>query len=336
MVRFPRGFSALFALGLLIFLLLVAWNQVFARTAPPQSHSMPAQAPVLTPTVTAPSATPIPTYAGPAEAERLPASERRALAIALQPPSPTPEPPPTPDPGLPPAPWIPGDGPWMRGERVAQTERIDFYVGRGTLSPEQVAHFAPAIEWALSVTEQRFGERLRQRVSLGFYRGTRRDLRGMAYTDEGRAELYYLPNESTERLVAVAVHELAHHLQAQRYGVNFQKRSDTILLEGAATWISGDHWLPTTGASNWRERARQLRDTGVPLRLLGAERYGANNAYELWASFVDFLLERYGFPRYKALYASGRGRAHGSADYEGVLGKPLSEVSDEWRAWVGE
>ena len=67
-----------------------------------------------------------------------------------------------------------------------------------------------------------------------------------------------------------------------------------------ATWIAGHRWLDMCNAPTWRERARQLRDAGVPLRLLSAESHGADNAYELWASFVHFLTLRYGWEKLDA------------------------------------
>lgn len=90
------------------------------------------------------------------------------------------------------------------------------------------------------------------------------------------------------------------------------------------------------GGTTWKERAQQLQQAGIPLRLLTAERSGADNAYELWASFVDFLVERYGWEQFDALYRSGRGRAPGSSDYQQVTGKSLDELADEWREWVGD
>ncbi len=106
--------------------------------------------------------------------------------------------------------------------------------------------------------------------------------------------------------------------------------------EGLATWIAADRWLPMCEAGSWRQRAQQLHNAGIPLRLLTAERSGADNAYELWASFVDFLVERYGWDTFNALYASGRGRAPGSANYERIVGKSLDELADDWRAWVAQ
>lgn len=225
----------------------------------------------------------------------------------------------------------------MPGTLVAQTERLDLYVGKQTFSAAQVAELAPQLEQLLRDNELRFGTTLDRRISIAFYRpaiAPLRGVRGMAYTDTGRAEIFYRPHESIGRAATVASHELGHHLEVQRYGEAVQRRADTVLHEGLATWIAGPSWLAKCGASSWKQRARQLRSAGIPLRLLTAERSGADNAYEMWASFVDFLIERYGWEQFDALYRSGRGRAPGSSDYQGVLGKSLDEVADEWRAWL--
>jgi hypothetical protein len=247
-------------------------------------------------------------------------------------PKPKPKPAPKPVPAR-----IPGDGPWMRGERIAQTERLDLYVGKNTFSADQIAGLAPKFERVLRAAEDYFGTTLKRRVSIAFYRNPpKKGVRGMAFTDEGRIELYYRPGEDTGRAVTIAMHEMGHHLEVQRYGEVAQRRADTILHEGLATWIASIRWLDQCGASSWKGRARQLQAAGIPLRLLTAERSGADNAYEMWASFVDYLTRQYGWEKFDALYASGRGRAPGSANYQKVLGKSLDELADEWRAWVGK
>jgi hypothetical protein len=227
----------------------------------------------------------------------------------------------------------------MPGTLIVQTERLDLYVGKQTFSAEQIAALAPLLERLLSDSEARLGTKLRRRVSIAFYRASMapaRGVRGMAYTEEGRAEIFYRPYESIERAATVAAHELGHHLEVQRYGEAVQRGADTILHEGLATWVVGERWLTMCGGTTWKERAQQLQQAGIPLRLLTAERSGADNAYELWASFVDFLIERYGWEQFDALYRSGRGRAPGSSDYQQVTGKSLDELADEWRAWVKE
>jgi hypothetical protein len=230
---------------------------------------------------------------------------------------------------------IAGKGPRMRGQLVAQTQRLDLYVGKNTFGVDQIAGRAEKLERVLRAAEDYFGTTLDHRVSIGFYRTPpKKGVRGMAYTDEGRVELYYRPGEDTGRAVTIAMHELGHHLEAQRYGDAAQRRADTILHEGLATWIASIRWLDQAGASSWRQRGRQLRDAGVPLRLLTAERSGADNAYELWASFVDYLTRQYGWKKFDALYASGHGRAPGSADYQRVLGKSIDQLAGDWRAWL--
>ncbi|MBC8160631.1 MAG: hypothetical protein H7Z42_05360 [Roseiflexaceae bacterium] len=233
--------------------------------------------------------------------------------------------------------WIDGSGPRLRGELIAQTERLDIYVGIGTFSPEQIAALAPQLEQILRDNEYWYGQRLSHRVSLGFFRPAAAEIngaRGIAYTDHDRAEVYFAGGEDIDRALVVTAHELAHHLEKERFGNEAQKRADTILHEGLATWITGGRWLAMVGASTWQERGQQLRDAGVPLRLATAEQYGANNAYELWASFVHYLLRFYGWEKFDTLYASGRSRYPGSADYQGVYGKSLNELADEWRAWL--
>jgi hypothetical protein len=230
---------------------------------------------------------------------------------------------------------IAGNGPWMRGELVAQTQRLDLYVGKNSFSTDQIAGRADKLERVLRAAEDYFGTTLKRRISIGFYsKPPKRGVRGMAYTSEGRIELYYRPGEDIGRATTIAMHEIGHHLEVQRYGEAAQRRADTILHEGLATWIASIRWLDQCEATSWRQRARQLRESGIPLRLLSAERSGADNAYELWASFVDYLVRQYGWKKFNALYASGRGRAPGSSDYERVLGKSIDELADDWRAWL--
>lgn len=233
---------------------------------------------------------------------------------------------------------IPGYGPRLRGTLVEQTARIDVYVGRGTFDPVDLASVAWKLESLLIENEAGLGPtRLDHRISIGFFSknsSPSRGTRGIAYTDSGVIEVYYNANEDMRAAFTIAAHEMAHHLQYQRYGTAVQSRSDLILLEGGATWISGARWLKEYGVPSWRGRANQLANQGIPLRLVGAQSSGADNSYELWASFVSYIYRRYGMATVDALYLSSRGRAQGSADYEGVTGKTLKQLTEDWREWV--
>lgn len=242
-----------------------------------------------------------------------------------------------PAPPRPQIPRLPGEGPIMAGELVRRTARVDLYVGVGSFSADQIYGIAPTIEWLLSRVEYNMEKKLNRRVSLGFYRLGRapsRGTRGIAYTSERRAEVYYNASEELNRSLKIVAHELAHHVQYQYYGEAAQRRADLILLEGMATWSVGKSWYGEDGAVNWPDRARQIYESGVPLNLLTAPRYGTDASYELWASFISYIVTIYGWETMDALYLSSRGRAPGSADYQGVTGKTLTELSNEWRAWV--
>lgn len=252
---------------------------------------------------------------------------------------PSPLPAPTTRPKPRPAPIvIEGRGPAMRGTLVAQTERIDVYVGTNTFNADDLASVAWKLESLLIQNESGFyPTKLGRRISIGFYSkasAPSKGTRGIAYTDAGRIEVFYNPNEDMTAAFTVASHELAHQLQYQRYGSSVHPRSDFILLEGMATWVAGVRWLKEYGVPSWRGRAFQLYQRGVPLQIVGAQRYGADNAYELWASFVSYIYKNYGMETVDELYRSSRGRAVGTADYKAVTGRTLQQLTEDWRAWV--
>ena len=260
--------------------------------------------------------------------------------------SPTPEPTPTlarrefqdtTNPKLAPTTFLPGDGAQLSGELVYKGRRLDVYFGSNTFSAEQVAELGVKAEHALSYIQRRFDVELSQRVSVGVYNkslapytGTR----GIAYTwGQANVRIYYRPGEDMHNALVILSHELGHALQAQAYGSEAQSRADTILLEGLATWISGEYWLSLSDAGSFQARARELYQAGYQgnLAALGRQQ-NADVAYEMWAGFVDYLASNYGWDKFNLLYVSGRGRAPGSADYLGVYGKPFAELAEEFQA----
>lgn len=235
-------------------------------------------------------------------------------------------------------PPLPGDGPTMPGELAIKTTHLDLYVGRWTFSADLVRTMSESIELALAEAEQLLGTQLQARTSVAFYRPSLSPIsgvRGLAYTEERMIEVFYSPEEDPERAIAVVAHELGHQLEADRYGAAVQERADTILHEGLATWLASRRWLALRGAESWRERGRQLMDSGRLLSLLrDPPGSAANDAYDGWASFVDYLISTYGWVAFDDLYRSGRGRYPGSADYLLVYGRSLDELADDWRAWL--
>ncbi|MEF3273972.1 MAG: hypothetical protein K6356_06150 [Chloroflexus sp.] len=233
--------------------------------------------------------------------------------------------------------FLPGRGPVLPGEFVYAGRRLDFYVGRATFSADQVRDLAVKVEYALGYLQRRFDVELTDRVSIGFYNpalAPTSDTRGIAYThDRTVIHIFYGPREETYQALVIITHELAHALQAEAYGRDAQARADLILLEGLATWISGEYWLSLSESPPFQARARELYNAGYRGNL-AALAGSANSmaAYEMWAGFVEYLARTYGWDKFNELYATGRGRAPGSANYRGIYGKSFQELYTEWYA----
>jgi hypothetical protein len=230
--------------------------------------------------------------------------------------------------------FLPGRGPALPGEFVYAGRRLDVYVGRGTFSNEEVASMAIKAEHALNYMQRRFATQLQQRVSVGVYprslapgRGTR----GIAYTyGATNVRIYYGAGEDQHNALVILTHELAHALQADAYGKEEQSRADIVLLEGLASFISGEYWLSLSGAPSFQARARELYQAGYRGNLATLGSGSLDVAYDMWAGFVDYLTRTYGWDKFNLLYTSGRGRAAGSADYVGVYGKSFQTLVNEY------
>lgn len=232
--------------------------------------------------------------------------------------------------------FLPGRGPELPGEFVYAGRRLDFFVGRSTFSHDEVAELALKSEHALNYIQRRFAVSLSERVSVGVYTVSQapgRGTRGIAYTyGATNVRIYYRTGEDKHAALVVLTHELAHALQAEAYGKDAQSRADTVLLEGLASWITGEYWLSLSEAPSFQARARELYQAGYRGNLATLGRGDLNAAYDMWAGFVDYLTSSYGWDRFNQLYANGRGRAPGSADYLGIYGKSFRELQNEWYA----
>ncbi|MEI6776941.1 MAG: hypothetical protein WCK70_08570 [Chloroflexales bacterium] len=232
--------------------------------------------------------------------------------------------------------FLPGRGPSLPGEMVFTGRRIDVYVGHGTFSPEEVASMGVNAEAALSYIQKRFAAQLTERISVGVYSTSQapgRGTRGIAYTSGNtNVRIYYRPGENQHNALVILSHELAHALQAEAYGSDAQSRADTVLLEGLASWISGEYWLSLSDASSFQSRARELYLSGYNSNPAFFGGRNLDAAYDMWAGFVDYLTRTYGWEKFNTLYSNGRGRGAGSADYRGIYGKSFQELYTDWYA----
>ena len=232
--------------------------------------------------------------------------------------------------------------PALAGKLISSTTRLDLYRIEGGLTITTLLNLAPQFEQAIDQVGARMGAHLSGRVALSFEPAQRGPcaLRGLTLSHQRIIRLYYAPETPEPRVLAIVAHELAHQLQHDYYGWSAHQKSDLILLEGQATWASGDYALDSQGQPSWQSAAERALAEGKLLPLdvsLEADCRTAtrNSAYTGWASFVAFLL-RAGRDRFDALYRSGRGHRPGAADYTGIYGKSLHELDQDWRLWLAE
>jgi hypothetical protein len=180
----------------------------------------------------------------------------------------------------------------------------------------------------------RFGGFLTAPLTVAFVQDAGCALSGVAYTDIRNVRVFTCNGIDRGRAIAILAHEYVHQLQHDQYGPRHLS-ADLILSEGLATWGAGQYWLG--GHSSFRSYVRTQRGNGVfyPLATSYAGRGVAvmNALYYQWASFVEFLIDRYGRERLDALYVTGSG-APGSANYQAIYGKDLVTLEQEWITWL--
>jgi hypothetical protein len=232
--------------------------------------------------------------------------------------------------------------PPLRGELATRTAHLDIYRLEGSVPITRLLELAPRFEEAIGRVGARMGAELAGRVALRFEPAQNGAcaVRGLTMSHDRTIRMFYGPDTAPERLLAVAAHEFAHELQHDYYGWPAHQRSDTILLEGQATWASGDYALGDNRRPEWATRAEQALAAGQLLPLTAdleadCRTTTRNSAYTGWASFVDFLMT-FGRERFDKLYRSSAARAPGSADYAGVYGKSLDQLDHEWRQWLAD
>jgi hypothetical protein len=243
---------------------------------------------------------------------------------------------------LSPSPFTGTPAPALAGTLISRTTHLDVYRIEGGLTITTLIKLAPQFEQAIDRVGARMGAQLSGRVTLSFEPAQRGPcaLRGLTLSHQRIIRLYYAPETPEQRVLAIVAHELAHQLQHDYYGWPAHQKSDLILLEGQATWASGDYALDSQGQPSWQSAAELALAEGKLLPLdvsLEADCRTAtrNSAYTGWASFVAFLL-RAGRERFDALYRSGREHRPGAADYSGIYGKSLHELDQDWRTWLAE
>jgi hypothetical protein len=268
-------------------------------------------------------------------------------------------------------PDIPDDAPapWWRlrdGSLATSTAHFDVFIPRGAdgaiLEPSgppqnarEASHSARArraalqaeartvaqvAEAVLPTVESRLATPLQGRVRLALLPADAApppcEPRAAAIPARRRIVLFVGPQTlEPDALAAFLAHEIGHQLAFDRWGAT---GADRRLSEGIATWAAEPYWLAWRGWPSLAAGVRELHAAGA-FGSLAEPRAGCLVAaerdvyYSAWASFVDFLVGRYGWEAFgEALKRPPVGED--LADYEGAFGRPLADLVADWERTV--
>ena len=257
---------------------------------------------------------------------------------------------------------------------VLRTGHVKFYLAPDSLSESKLVAYASSIESELMEIAGRLGidpsiafpgELIITFVSPRSERVGPMELgpgqcpvRGLAITGRvsGPLQAWVVADDKTtaDQVIAVAAHEIAHHVGRARFG----GIGDSLLGEGLATWLAQESWLRWHGWDSLDEAVRGFRSAGtyIPFaqrderqgRVSDAECLARRDTlYTEYASFVGFLIDKYGVERFEELAETiatvtitirpgpptptpAQALRPPMPDYQAVYGRSLEELEQEW------
>ncbi len=219
------------------------------------------------------------------------------------------------------------------GRKALRTDRVGFYLAPDSVSESRLPGYARRIEAELEEIAGKLGIDLSSAFPEGLTmtfispRSERED-RGGGCPVRGAAlppvpplpeveaplpaprQVWVVADDETtaEQVIAVGAHELAHQVGWARFG----HIGDRLLSEGLATWLAWDSWLRWHGGDSLDDAVRGFLSAGtyVPFARRDYRPEGVSEAeclarrdtlYTEYASFVGFLIDRYGVERFGEL-----------------------------------
>ena len=211
---------------------------------------------------------------------------------------------------------------------VLRTDHVKFYLAPDSLSESKLRVYAPHVEAGLTEIAEKVGidpssafpgELILTFVSPRSERVGPMELgsgqcpvRGLTITGRvsGPLQAWVVADDETpaDQVIAVAAHEIAHHVVWARFG----GIGDSLLAEGLATWLAQESWLRWHQWDSLDEAVRGFRSAGtyVPFAQRGESQGRASDVeclarrdtlYTEYASFVGFLIDKYGVERFEEL-----------------------------------
>lgn len=227
------------------------------------------------------------------------------------------------------------------GQPAAQTEHYRFYDPEGAHGATIALYLAEA-EAIYAYVAGRTGLEASAPIPVVLQTQSPSDCaaRGVAYRDGARVGIFVGPATPVEQLRMVLAHETVHILHFPYAAPDL----DLTLGEGFANWASLRYWSEWKGVAHFDDEVRAYLVDGryVPVDNPPADCtiVGRDIIYNERASFVGFLIDRYGMERFLAASDTSVRTARAGlptvADYDAVYDASLAALIDEWLASLAQ
>lgn len=353
----------------LLTLILLAACESASGTEVASTTNQEAPAAALTPAVAPSTTVSLPT--APVTATPTPSPQATNTPVpptaspTPRPPTPTPTPspvPPTPT-ALPLATWaVPrdsggggsreGNNYELGGEKVAETTHFEFYVDGGYF-PADVERFKIEAEKAFEYVSTRLNTSTEQKIPVIFRPPSSEPCRARGMFVSARPyRIFIFADEQTteEQFLGVLAHETGHYLHT----IGDLPGTIWAFTEGIATWASADYWNAWQNSPSLAASVQRYREEGqflplyenfqTPQQSAPQPTTDVNDAclirrnilYTEWASFLDYLIQQYGWEKLHALFESPdserrrREVIFSPPDFEAIYGQSLNQLEAAW------
>lgn len=200
----------------------------------------------------------------------------------------------------------------------------------------QMAWLAPAVDQIWAETQQALGGSLGRPIDVylaGTWFGVNPALQGFTQSWEYRSFVLVNGAFADGETLYIIAHELTHIAATHLLGAP----AATMLHEGLALHLPQPYLTQQAGYLPHTQICAAILPTTAFKTATQMSAMGYNTAgfgghirsffhYTLSGCFVAYLLETYGFDAFARLYSSG--------DYEGVYGRSLAALDQEWQVWL--
>jgi hypothetical protein len=219
--------------------------------------------------------------------------------------------------------------------------------------PEDVEEFKEEAEQVFTYVSARLKSSTEAKIAVTFRRPSTEPCRARGlFVGERPYRIFIFADEQTSRdqLLGVLAHETGHYLHT----VGDLPGTTWAFTEGIATWASGEYWNAWQNSPSLDASVQRYRERGQFLPLYeNFQRPPQPNPqatpsvnddclvlrdtiYTEWASFLDYLIQKYGWEKLPALFESPdyerrrREIIMKPPDFQAVYGSSLNQLEAAW------